>query len=76
VAAQSKTKPGPERIFEMMFAHQRAAALKAVIELDLFTAIGEGVDTVSALASRNAGISTNELRPLAGSGHSLILSRV
>ena len=52
MASQSKTHPGPERIFETMFAHQRTAALKAAIEFDLFTAIGEGVDTASALASR------------------------
>ncbi len=52
MASQGKTQPAPDRIFEMMFAHQRTAALKAAIELDLFTSVGEGVDTVSALASR------------------------
>jgi len=52
MASQSKTHPDPERIFETMVAHQRTAALKAAIEFDLFTAIGEGVNTVSALASR------------------------
>ena len=53
MATQSKTQLGPERILETMFAHQRTAALKAAIELDLFTAIGDGVDTVAALASRS-----------------------
>lgn len=52
MTSQTTTQPGPERIFETMVAHQRTAALKAAIEFDLFTAIGEGVDTVSALASR------------------------
>jgi 2-polyprenyl-3-methyl-5-hydroxy-6-metoxy-1,4-benzoquinol methylase len=52
MASQNNSRPGPERIFETMFAHQRTAALKAAIEFDLFTAIGEGVDSVSALASR------------------------
>jgi len=52
MASQSKTHPDPERIFETMVAHQRTAALKAAIEFDLFTAIGEGVDTVAALSSR------------------------
>ncbi len=51
MASHSKTHPEPERIFEMMFAHQRTAALKAAIELDLFTAIGEGVNTAAALAA-------------------------
>jgi 2-polyprenyl-3-methyl-5-hydroxy-6-metoxy-1,4-benzoquinol methylase len=52
MASQYKTQPGPERVLETMFAHQRTAALKAAIELDIFTAIGEGVDTVAALAGR------------------------
>jgi len=52
MASHSGPQPGPERIFETMFAHQRTAALKAAIELDLFTAIGEGADTVAALAAR------------------------
>lgn len=35
-----------------MNAYQRTAALKAAIELDLFTAIGEGAHTAAALAQR------------------------
>jgi len=53
MASQSKTQPVPDRIFEMMFAHQRTAALKAAIELDIFTMVGEGADSVTALADRS-----------------------
>jgi SAM-dependent methyltransferase len=52
MASQSRTQSGPERLFETLSAHQRTAALKAGIELDIFTAIGEGDDTVAALARR------------------------
>ncbi len=43
-------QPTPVRIFETFQAYQRTAALRAAIELDLFTAIGEGHDTAAALA--------------------------
>jgi SAM-dependent methyltransferase len=46
--------PSPELYFETAFAYQRTAALKAGVELDLFTAIGEGADTAAALATRCA----------------------
>ncbi len=42
----------PLRIFETLEGFQRTAALKAAIELDLFTAIGEGTNTASTLAKR------------------------
>lgn len=44
--------PTPERIFQTLTAYQQTAALKAAVELDLFTAVGEGADTPEALASR------------------------
>jgi ubiquinone/menaquinone biosynthesis C-methylase UbiE len=44
--------PTPERIFETMNAHQRTQALGAAIDLDLFTAIGEGATTPKALGAR------------------------
>lgn len=44
--------PSPEPIFETLNAFQRSAALKAAIELDLFTAIGEGAQTATALAKK------------------------
>jgi ubiquinone/menaquinone biosynthesis C-methylase UbiE len=46
--------PSPDLFFDTMFAHQRTAALKAAIELEFFTAIGEGATTVAALAARCA----------------------
>lgn len=42
----------PERIFQTLNAHQASAALKAGIELDLFTALAEGHDTTAKLAER------------------------
>lgn len=40
----------PERIFQVMTAFQHTAALKTAIELNMFTAIGEGNKTASAIA--------------------------
>jgi 2-polyprenyl-3-methyl-5-hydroxy-6-metoxy-1,4-benzoquinol methylase len=39
-------------VFETLNAYQQTAALKAAIELDLFTLIGEGENAVSSLAKR------------------------
>jgi hypothetical protein len=43
-------EPSPQLFFQTANAYQRSHALKAAIELDLFTAIAEGKDTVQALA--------------------------
>ena len=51
-AADGQQSPTPERIFQALTAYQQTAALKAAIELDLFTAIAEGDDTAAALAAR------------------------
>ena len=40
----------PVVIFDMLNAHQRTAALKAAIELDLFRAIGQGPGDVASIA--------------------------
>jgi hypothetical protein len=45
-------QPSPELFFETVNAFQRTAALNSAIELDLFTAIGEGARTPAALAVR------------------------
>lgn len=50
----SVSHPSPERIFETLNSFQRAEALRAAIELDVFTAIAEGANTVPALAVRCA----------------------
>jgi SAM-dependent methyltransferase len=44
--------PTPERFFDMAFSYQRTGALKAAVDLDVFTAIGDGADTVAAIAER------------------------
>ena len=44
--------PTPERIFQTLTAYQQTAAMKAAIDLDLFTAIAEGEETVPRLAAR------------------------
>jgi 2-polyprenyl-3-methyl-5-hydroxy-6-metoxy-1,4-benzoquinol methylase len=46
------SQPNPERIFDTLNAHQRTAALKTGIELDVFTAVGEGANTPATLAKR------------------------
>jgi 2-polyprenyl-3-methyl-5-hydroxy-6-metoxy-1,4-benzoquinol methylase len=51
-AANPAQMPNPMLIFETLNAYQRSAALKAAIELDVFTAIGEGATTAAALAQR------------------------
>jgi predicted nicotinamide N-methyase len=44
--------PSPELFFDTMFAPQRTGALKAAIDLEVFTAIGDGARTVAAVADR------------------------
>ncbi len=39
-------------VFGALAAHQRTAAMRAAIDLDLFTAIAEGAETAAALAAR------------------------
>ena len=45
-------QPSPQLFFETMFAYQRTAALKAAIELDVFTAVGDGAHAVPDVAAR------------------------
>lgn len=53
----------PLRIFQTLNAFQQTAAMRAAIELDIFTGIGEGATTVSAIATR-AGASERGIRIL------------
>ena len=50
--AQAQTQPSPVLFFETINGYQRTQALKSAIELDLFTAIGEGNTTPEAIALR------------------------
>jgi len=45
-------QPNPALIFELLNGFQRTAAMKAAIELDVFTAVGEGNVTPAHLAKR------------------------
>jgi precorrin-6B methylase 2 len=45
-------RPTPERIFNTLNAYEETAVLKTAIELDIFTAIGEGANTGAELAAR------------------------
>jgi len=45
-------QPSPLLFFQTINAHQRTDALKAAIELEVFTAIGEGNTTAAAIANR------------------------
>ncbi len=47
---QAAEAPNPSLVFETLTAHQRTAALRAAIELDLFRAVGEGPGDVPSLA--------------------------
>jgi precorrin-6B methylase 2 len=45
-------QPTPARFFDAVNSFAKTAAIKAAIELDFFTAIGEGTDSAAALAKR------------------------
>src|SRR6188768_209344 len=44
--------PSADIVFDTLFAYQRSAALKAALDLDLFSVIEDGANTVAALATR------------------------
>jgi ubiquinone/menaquinone biosynthesis C-methylase UbiE len=56
-ATSQPQPPSPALIFDTLNAYQRTAALRAAIELDLFTAIAEGKKTSQHIA---AGIKASE----------------
>ena len=53
-AAKAAEQPTPERFFDALNAHQQTEAMKAAIELEVFTAIAEGKTTAAAIAERCA----------------------
>jgi SAM-dependent methyltransferase len=53
----------PGLVFEMLHAHQRTAALKAAIDLDVFRAVGEGPGDVASIA-RHCSASERGIRIL------------
>jgi len=50
--AQTGKQPSPALVFDTFNGYQRTQALKTAIELELFTAIGEGNSTAKAIAER------------------------
>lgn len=60
-SAEESLTPG--LVFEMLQAHQRTAALKAAIDLDLFRAVGEGPGDVASIA-RHCSASERGIRIL------------
>ena len=52
VQKSPQSAPSPELFFETAFAHQRTAALKAAVDLEVFTAIDDGAHSASAIATR------------------------
>jgi SAM-dependent methyltransferase len=60
----SDTVPlSPEGVFDALFAYQQTAALKAALDLDLFTAVDEGNQEAGTLAKR-VGASARGVRIL------------
>src|SRR6201985_3297761 len=50
--AMPPQQPTPERFFNAMNAYHQTEALKTAVDLDVFTAIGEGNTTAAAIAKR------------------------
>ena len=53
MATTQHTPPSPALLFDTINSYQRTAALKAAIELEVFSGIGEGKTTAQALAERS-----------------------
>lgn len=52
MSTSAAQQPSPTLFFQTINAHQRTEALKAAIELEVFTAIGEGNTTAAEIAKR------------------------
>src|ERR671912_3038170 len=52
MSSSAAPQPSPQLFFQTINAHQRTEALKAAIELEVFTAIAEGNTTVAEIAKR------------------------
>ena len=64
MSAGSQAAPvNPGLVFDMMQAHQRTAALKTAIDLDIFTAVGAGPGDAASIA-RHAKASERGIRIL------------
>jgi ubiquinone/menaquinone biosynthesis C-methylase UbiE len=54
MSSPATQQPSPQLFFQTINAYQRTEALKAAIELEVFTAIGEGNSTAAEIAKRCA----------------------
>ena len=54
MASEQAKRPTPERIFSTLNAFHQSAALKAGIELDIFSAIAEGNTDVASIAKKSS----------------------
>lgn len=52
MSTSAAQQPSPQLFFQTINAHMRTEALKAGIELEVFTAIGEGNTTPADIAKR------------------------
>ena len=52
MSTSAAQQPSPQLFFQTINAHQRTEALKAALELEVFTAIGEGNTTAAEIAKR------------------------
>jgi hypothetical protein len=52
MSSPASKQPSPQLFFQTINAHQQTEALKAAIELEVFTAIGEGNKTAADIANR------------------------
>jgi 2-polyprenyl-3-methyl-5-hydroxy-6-metoxy-1,4-benzoquinol methylase len=52
MSSPASKQPSPQLFFQTINAHQQTEALKAAIELEVFTAIGEGNKTAADIAKR------------------------
>ena len=52
MSTSAAQQPSPQLFFQTINAHMRTEALKAAIELEVFTAIGEGNTTAAEIAKR------------------------
>jgi ubiquinone/menaquinone biosynthesis C-methylase UbiE len=52
MSTSAAQQPSPQLFFQTINAHQRTEALKGAIELEVFTAIGEGNTTAAQIAKR------------------------
>ena len=73
--AQTGKQPTPALLFDTFNAFQRTQALKTAIELELFTAIGEGNTTAKAIAERCGGTERDHPHPLRFSHHRRFLNQ-